>query len=465
MFKKEVYVKRRNNLKNKMKTGIALFFGNGESSMNYPANPYHFRQDSNFLYFFGLNYPDYVGIVDFDNGTDYIFANDIDLSDIIWMGDQPSVKEKAARVGVENTGSLCDLEKFLNKAIAQRRAIHYLPPYRNDRRVQIEKYLGINHARTDEYASAELIQNVVDLASVKDEYEVAEMERILNDVTYNMHVTAMKMAKEGVWEQTVAGRIEGIALEHGGQVAYPVILSVNGQILHNHDHSNIMKNGQLMLVDAGAESAMCYATDITRTTPVGGKFTQRQKEIYELVLKAEVDCIEALKPGVSNKDVHLQAAKIMATGLKELGIMKGDIDEAVQQGAHAMFFPHGLGHMMGLDVHDMEDLGEKYVGYNAETERSTQFGLAALRLGRKLEEGFVLTVEPGLYFIPALIDEWQKDKKFEQFINYNKVNEYRDFGGIRIEDDVLITANGHRILGKPIPKTVAEIEAVAATDA
>jgi len=461
MFKSEVYVKRRNNLRKLVSGGVAIIFGNNEASMNYPANPYHFRQDSNFLYFFGLDYADLVGVVDFDNQKDYVFGDDISLEDIVWMGNQPTLKEKCESVGVADSGTLKQLTEFIHECKAKGRKIHFLPPYRSQRRIQIEELIGIPHSQVQNQVSTELIKSVVQLRAVKDEYEIKEMSDTLDNVTYEMHVAAMKMAKEGVFEREIAGYIEGQSMSNGGTVAYPVILSVNGEILHNHYHGNQLKNGQLLLVDAGAESPMRYATDITRTFPVGGKFTQQQKEIYEVVLKAEVDCINMVKPGVTYQSIHMEAARIIAQGLNDLGIMKGDVNEAVKAGAHAMFFPHGLGHMMGLDVHDMEDLGENYVGYGDGTVRSTQFGTAYLRMGRKLEPGFVMTSEPGIYFIPALINTWKQEKKFMDFINYDALEKYMNFGGIRIEDNVLVTETGHRILGeKRIPKTVAEVESI-----
>jgi Xaa-Pro aminopeptidase len=292
---------------------------------------------------------------------------------------------------------------------------------------------------------------------VKDDHEIAEIEKAV-DVAGIMHTTAMKMAYPGNFEYELSGAIEGIALAHGGQVSFPVILSMDGQILHNHTHDNELKEGRMIICDAGAETAMCYASDITRTTPVGGSFSTLQKEIYNIVLEANTRTIEASVPGKSYREIHLMAATIIASGLKELGIMKGDVEEAVAAGAHALFFPHGLGHMMGLDVHDMEGLGEDYVGYTEQIRRSDQFGLAYLRMGRELEPGFVMTNEPGCYFIPALIDKWKAEHQFEQFINYNRLEPYRGFGGIRIEDDVLITDSGYRVLGTPIPKTVQEVE-------
>ena len=461
MFKKEVYIDRRNRLKKEMKAGIALILGNSEASYNYPANTYHFRQDSDFLYFFGLDIPDFVGIMDIDNDKDYIFANDVDIEDIIWMGPQPLVKDLAAKVGVENTAPYTELSAFLKNIEKEGRKIHFLPPYRGDRLVQFNQLLGYDVLKVKEMASQELIEVVVKLRSIKDEYEIAEIEKAV-DIAYNMHTTAMKMCKPGVVEREIAGTIEGISLAQGGPVSFPIILSINGQTLHNHYHGNTMKEGQMMICDAGAETTMHYSSDITRTTPVGGKFSERQKGIYEIVLEANMKSIEAIKPGIEYREVHFIACKVITEGLKKLGLMKGDTDEAVKAGAHALFMPHGLGHMMGFDVHDMEGFGENNVGYDKETKRATQFGTAYLRLGRELQPGFILTVEPGCYFIPELVEKWEKEGSNAEFINFDKVKEYLDFGGVRIEDDVLVTETGNRVLGKPIPKTVAEIEALCA---
>jgi Xaa-Pro aminopeptidase len=270
----------------------------------------------------------------------------------------------------------------------------------------------------------------------------------------------MKMCKPGVREQDIFGTIEGIALSKGGGTSFPVILSINGQTLHNHAHGNILSKGRMMVTDAGAETNLHYASDITRTTPVGGKFSQIQKDIYEIVLKANTEAIKATMPGMSNRDLHFMACKIIATEMKNLGLMKGDVDEAVAAGAHALFMPHGLGHMMGLDVHDMEALGENFIGYNDEVKRSDQFGTAFLRFALPYKPGHVFTVEPGCYFIPELIEMWKSEGKFKEFINYSKLDAYMSIGGIRIEDNVLITENGHKLLGKPIPKTVKEVEAI-----
>lgn len=459
MFEAKIYSERRQKLRKSLSTGLVLFLGNIDSPMNYPANIYHFRQDSSFLYFYGLNEPGLAAIIDLDEGKDHLFGDDVTLDDIIWMGPQPSVKEKAKSAGIENTHPSSKLQEVISSAIQSGRKIHYLPPYRAEKVLRLEALLGIPAAEIKSNASTELIKGVVSLRAIKDEHEIKEIEKAV-DIAWEMHTTAMKMAKPGVYEREIAGRIEGISLSHGGPVSFPVILSINGQTLHNHYHGNMLKEGRMLVCDAGTETEMSYSSDLTRTVPVGGKFSQRQKEIYEIVLKANVEAIKAIKPGVPYRDVHLLSARIIAEGLKNLGLMKGDTDKAVSEGAHALFFPHGLGHMMGLDVHDMEDLGENYVGYDDEIKRSTQFGLAFLRLGRKLQEGFVLTVEPGIYFIPALIDKWKSENKLAEFINYDKVETYKDFGGIRIEDDVLVIKDGNRVLGKPVPKTVEEIEAI-----
>lgn len=462
MFDSKVYKQRRDRLKEQVDSGLILFMGNEDRPMNYPANPYHFRQDSSFLYFFGLDSPGLAGVIDADKSQDIIFGNDVDIEDIIWMGDQPLLKDRALLAGVKEIAPLDKLGETLQEAVRKGKKIHYLPLYCSETALQMEKLLGIKADRVKDFVSEELIKAVVEQRAVKIKEEVDEIEAAL-EATYDMHTTAMKMAKPDVYEREIAGVIEGIALSYGGAVAFPVILTINGQILHNHYHGNKLEAGRLLVNDSGAESPMHYASDITRTIPVGGKFSQRQKNIYELVLQTQKTAIQAIKPGVQNKDIHIQAMTVVASGLKDLGLMKGDVHEAVKAGAHALFMPHGLGHMLGLDVHDMEGLGENYVGYDKKTKRSDQFGLAYLRLARELLPGFVITVEPGIYFIPALIDKWIKEKKHTQFINYDEVNTYRDFGGIRLEDNVLVTDEGHRVLGKPIPKEVAELEEISGT--
>jgi len=441
-----------------MDEGILLFPGNEESAMNYRDNTYHYRQDSSFLYFFGINKPGFYGWCDVDSGEDRIYGDDFGIDDIIWMGGQPSVKELSAEVAVDHTGPVKALKEALRTALQSGRRVHILPPYRGDHIVTLSALMDVDCTRVRDQVSEELIRAVVKLRAAKDKYEIGEIEKAL-EVAGQMHTTAMKMAFPGNYERDLAGTIEGIALASGGPVSFPVILSMDGQIMHNHSHHQELVQGRIVVCDAGAETPMCYASDITRSYPVGGKFNLQQKEIYEIVLEANVKTMEASRPGITYKEIHLMAARIIAGGLKALGLMKGDVDEAVEAGAHALFFPHGLGHMMGLDVHDMEGLGENYVGYDDRVKRSKQFGLAYLRMGRELEPGFVVTNEPGCYFIPELIDIWKGEKRLEQFINYDRLNAYRKFGGIRIEDDVLITAGGSRVLGTPIPKTVQEVEA------
>jgi Xaa-Pro aminopeptidase len=461
MFSPSIYQERRNRLRKEMSSGIILFPGNKEVSFNYPANTYSFRQDSNFSYFFGLDHPDLAGVIDLDSGKEVIFGNDVDIDDIIWMGVQPTISDQAAKVGVVHTAPLTDLAQFVKRIRSEGRKLHFAPPYRGETILWLSDLTGIPHLELRANTSEPLIRAVIKLRMKKDAAEVAEIEKMV-DVAWLMHTTAMKMAKPGVMEREIAGTIEGIALAQCGPVSFPVILSINGQILHNHYHGNSLEEGRMLVIDAGCENDLHYASDITRTVPVGGKFNARQKGIYEVVLNANMKAMEAVKPGVPFRDIHMLAATEIACGLTALGIMKGDPAEAAKKGAHTLFFPHGLGHPLGLDVHDLEGMGENLIGYDEEVQRSKEFGLAFLRFGRRLQEGFVMTIEPGIYFIPELIDIWKKENKLAEFINYDVVDTYRDFGGIRIEDDVLVTAGGYRVLGRPIPKTVSDIESMMA---
>jgi len=459
MFKSEVYTKRREELHKKIKSGIALFISNIEAPLNYPANTYHFRQDSDFLYFFGIDLPGFTGVMDFDSGKDRLFGNDYEMDDIIWMGPQPTIKELAMKCGITDTAPTTKLEEIIKDALSKKRKIHFLPPYRSETKMMLGSLLKENPCQMITLASVDLIKAVISMRSIKEKVEIDEIEKAV-DIAYEMHVTAMKMCKQGVREQEIFGTLEGIALANGGGTSFPIILSVDGQTLHNHAHGNILRKGRMMVTDAGAETNLHYASDITRTTPVGGKFSPKQKDIYEIVLKANTEAIKATRPGISNRDLHFMACKIITTEMKSLGLMKGDVDEAVAAGAHALFMPHGLGHMMGLDVHDMEALGENFIGYNDEVKRSDQFGTAFLRFALPYKPGHVFTIEPGCYFIPELIEKWKSEGKFKDFINYSKIEDYMSIGGIRIEDDVLITENGHKVLGKPIPKTVKEVESI-----
>ncbi|MGQ1889265.1 aminopeptidase P family protein [Thermophagus sp. OGC60D27] len=462
MFSKNVYTNRRNQLKKLVKTGLILIPGNDDAPMNYPDNTYHFRQDSTFLYFFGIDLQGLAGIIDIDNDREIIFGDDYTIDDIIWMGPQPTLNEQASKVGVSETRPAKDLSNVISEALKQKRTIHFTPPYRYRNILKLADLLNIHHKDVKNHASLALTKACIKLRSTKEPCEIEEMERHMS-IAWEMHTTAMKMAQPGISEQKITGVLEGISMSGGGIISFPVICSVRGETLHNHYHGNILKKGDLLLVDAGSESPLHYATDHTRTTPVSGQFTDLQKQIYQIVLDANDRVREATKPGVPYLDVHLLACKVIASGLKEMGLMKGDVGQAVAEGAHALFMPHGIGHMIGLDVHDMEDYDDTLVGYDEEIKRSTQFGLSALRMGRRLKPGFTITNEPGIYFIPALIDKWKADKKFTQYINYDKVEAMKGFGGIRLEDDILVTDTGARILGQRIPITVEEVEQITGT--
>lgn len=457
MFRSTVYTKRRKLLRKQIKSGLILFLGNDESPMNYPSNTYPFRQDSSFLYFFGLATPGLAAVVDVDTGTETVFGDDITLENVIWMGDLPKMKERAAAVGVRQTAPLARLKETVSQVRKAGRRIHFLPPYRPETLARLSGLLTLQPRNVRELVSIDLVNAVVAQRSTKSEEEVAEIEKALA-VSREMYAVGMAMARPGLFERDIVGAIEGIALAHGCPTAFPTILTMNVHVFHNHYHGHKLEKGRLLVIDSGVSSALGYASDITRTIPVSGFFSSRQKDIYEIVLSGQNQAIAGMRPGVRFKDIHLATARTMASGLKEIGLMKGDTDEAVEEGAHALFFPHGLGHMIGLDVHDMEGLGEDHVGYDETVKRSSQFGLAYLRMARKLEPGFVLTVEPGIYFVPALIDRWKAERRLASFIDYARVEKFRDFTGIRIEDDVLVTKEGRRVLGKPIPKKVREVE-------
>ncbi len=458
MFNSSIYIQRRKTLKKKVGSGLILFLGNHEATMNYGANTYAFRQDSAFLYYWGIDLPGFAAVLDVDENKEVIFGNDFEMDDIVWMGPQPKVKDLAKQSGIKQTAKLSELAGVVSTAIKNKREVHFLPQYRHKNISWLSELSGINQSAVNNFSSIKLAKAVIEQRSIKAKEEIEEIEFAM-DIAYEMQTYAMRFTRPDIYERDIAGAIEGIALSLGRGLSFTSIFSVHGETLHNHSYDNLMKKGQLVVNDSGAESLLHYASDITRTFPVDGKFTDKQKEIYEIVLKAQMDSIKAIKPGKKYKDVHLHTAKVIAKGLKDAGIMKGDVNQAVKEGAHALFFPHGLGHMMGLDVHDLEGLGEDLVGYDKKNERSNQFGLAYLRLAKPLVPGFVLTVEPGIYFIPQLIDMWKAENKFSHFINYNKLEEYRHFGGIRIEDDVLVEKNGHRVLGKKeIPKKVADVE-------
>jgi len=456
MFPKKTYINRRNKLKQVIKNGLLLFLGNNESPMNYADNTFHFRQDSTFLYFFGVSHPNLAATIECETGEETVYGDDYNIDDIVWMGKQPSIGDRFAEAGIHITKPLSELAGDLNKAKSQQRNIHFLPPYRPENKVKIFELLDAVPSQQKELSSLEFVKAVIAQRNYKSDEEIAEIEKAVNE-TADMHLAAMKMLRPGMRESEVAAEMLRIAEAGGGHISFPVIATINGQTLHNHYHGNTAKSGQLFLLDCGAETEMGYAGDMSSTFPVNQKFTTRQKEIYQVALDSHEAAIKMLKPGVPFKEVYYESARTILRGMGDLGFFKGDVEQALAQGVHAMFFPCGLGHMMGLDVHDMEDLGEQYVGYDNEA-KSNQFGAKSLRLGRKLEPGFVLTIEPGIYFIPDLIDKWRTEKKFTDFLNYEKLGAYKNFGGCRNEEDFLITADGCRLLGKSIPKTIKEVE-------
>lgn len=458
MFPASTYTGRRNRLTAQFKNGILLLLGNDDSPMNYTDNTFHFRQDSSFLYYMGVDQPGWAAVIDVEDGSTTAFANDNDLDAIVWTGVLPSVAELASRAGITRTKPAAALADVLAKAKAQGRTIRFLPPYRPENAIKLFRMLGVHPDEAGAKANVDLVRAVVEMRVRKDAEEIAEIEAAVN-TSVDMHVAAIKMAKPGMLEAEIAARVTEIAMAAGGNISFPVIATIHGETLHNHYHGNRLESGRLFILDAGAEGVTHYAGDLTSTFPVDRTFTKRQKDVYDIVLSGYDAAVGALKPGVPFRTVHLLAARTMAEGLKGIGLMKGDLDAAVEQGAHAMFFPHGLGHMMGLDVHDMEDLGELWVGYQGQP-RSTEFGLKSLRLARPLEPGFVFTIEPGIYLIPELIDRWNADGKFRAFINYDALEPYRDFGGIRFEDNYVVTENGCRRLGKKRPKTAADVEAL-----
>lgn len=456
MFSAQTYQNRRAVLKNNVSGGVLLFPGNIENPVNFEHNPYYFRQDSTFLYYFGIQEPKIAAVIDLDEDKTIIFGDELSIDDIVWMGRQETLKDKSLKSGVQETRPYAELSVYIQKAMTSGRKVHYLPPYQSVNKILLGDLLNIKIAALQ--PSTEFIQAIVKQRSVKEEQEIVQIEEAIN-VSNEMHLLAMRMAKPGVKEYEIANAIQHLAADRECQMSYPPIVTINGGILHNHYRMNTLKSGDLFLNDSGAETAMGYAGDLTRTFPAAKKFTTKQKEVYEVVLNAFNNAQQILKPGIRFKDVHLKACLYLTEGLIDLGLMKGNPEDAVKNHAHTLFFQCGLGHMMGLDVHDMEDLGEQYVGYTEQEPKDTKtFGLKSLRLGKAVEAGYVLTVEPGIYIIPELIDMWQAENKNADFINYDKVNEYRDFGGVRVEDDFLITNDGYRLLGNGLIKTVEEIE-------
>ncbi len=463
MFPELTYIQRRKRLREQLDFGLLLFLGNDESPRTYAGCPYPFRQDSSFLYYFGLNEPSLAAVVDLDKGTECLFGNDPTVEEIVWTGPQQTLKEKAQRVGVAQTAPSEKLATMLTEANRKNRAIHFLQQDRPENVLKLFRLLNIAPRDVPARVSESFTRAVIAQRAVKSAEEIEQIEAAL-DISYEMQTTAMRLARPGMVEREIAGAMEGIVASHGVQLAFPTIFSIHGETLHNPYHDNVMKDGDIAVNDSGSESPFGYASDITRMIPVGGRFSQKQREIYEIVFNAQAEAITAIKPGVEFRDIHRLAGIHLVSGLKALGLTKGDPVEAVQAGVHTLFFQCGLGHMMGLDTHDMEGLGEDYVGYTETIRRRPEFGWRSLRLARALEPNFVVTVEPGIYFIPSLLDQWKVQRKCEAFINYDKVETYRHFGGVRLEDDILVTETGHRLLGKPIPKTIDEVEAIASAD-
>ena len=458
LFEEEVYVRRRAQLMAEVGEGIIIIMGNGEAPMNYKDNVYPFRQNSNFLYYFGINLPDLNAIIDIEAQNAVIYGHELTMDDIIWMGEVEKISSLADKVGVKSIKEPSSFVSDLSNFTKSKRKIHYLPPYRMEHVTLLEEALALPYHQQLASASVKLILAVVHQRSIKSTIELAEIEKSVN-ITRDMHLAAMKATKVGRYEYEIVGEILKTCKAHHAYPSYGIIFSVNGQVLHNHHHDNLMEEGRMVINDSGAENDMCYAGDITRCFPVNGKFTMQQSEIYKLVLEMEKTSILKVAPGIPYRDVHLHANRVLLNGFKDLGLLTGDVDEMLDMGVAGLFMPHGLGHMLGLDVHDMEDLGEKYVGYEEGQQRSTLLGLKSLRLARKLQPGFTLTVEPGIYFIPQLIEKYKNENKFKGYVNYDKLLPYYNFGGIRIEDNVVVTSDGVSILGNYIPKEIEEVEA------
>ena len=462
LFSKNTYVERRARLRQLVGHGLIVLMGNNESPMNYPSNTYKFRQDSSFLYFFGQHRDGLVGVIDADSGAETLLGDEIDIDDIVWYGEVTSVVQMAEECGVAHTAPMAALTEMVAQAQKAGRKVHFLPPYRHETMIRLHDLLDIHPSQQRDAASQELIQAVIQLRLVKSAEEIEELERAAA-IGYEMHTTAMRLCRPGVTEAYIGGVLDGIAASHGSMVSFQSIVSMHGEILHGYPSARPLEAGRLLLCDAGAETREHYCSDHTRTTPISGTFTQRQKDIYNIVVDCHDLALTHARPGVRWWDVHYDVCRLMTDRLKDLGLMKGDTEAAVQAGAHALFLPHGLGHAMGMDVHDMEGLGQTFVGYDEETRPSSQFGTASLRFARRLEEGHVVTDEPGIYFIPALIDLWRKEGTNAEFLCFDEIEKYKDFGGIRIEDDVLITKDGCRFLGeKRIPYHVDEVEAFLA---
>ncbi len=458
MFKTKTYVDRRQVLKESLKSGLVLLLGHEEAPMNYKDNPYHFRQDSTFLYYFGISNASLAGVIDIDNDKDIIFGDENSIDDIVFMGPLPTIKERASLCGVNDTRPFKELDSYIKSAINKKQQIHFIPLYRGESKIMLMELTGIMPKDAEAKASIDLVNAIIKQREYKTDEEIEQIEQAV-DVTVDMHVAAMRIAQPGMTEAEVAAEVHRVALAANGNISFPIIATINGQVLHNHYHGNIIKEGDLFLIDAGYENQMGYAGDLSSTFPVSKTFTSQQKDIYNMTLAAHHASIEALGLGLPFRNAHVAAARVVAESMKGLGLFKGSIDDIVETGAYAMFFQCGTGHMMGLDIHDMENYGEVYVGYDG-NPKSTIFGYKSLRLAKPLQPGHVFTIEPGIYFIPELMDLWQGENRFKEFINYDKLQAYRNFGGIRNEEDLVMTKDGAKILGKKKPMTIEEVEAL-----
>lgn len=457
MFNKEIYIERRNNLKKSTKTGLIIIPGNGDSPISYKDNCYNFIQDSSFLYFFGLNSQDLIGVIDVDNNQEYIFGKEYTIDDIIWMGNQELFKNQALQVGIDNFKEIEELNSLISNSKNINQKILFTKQYRDANILKLSSLLDINPFNFNEHVSEELEKNISNLRNIKSKEEIIEIEKAVN-ITRDMHLEAMRNIKAGMKEFELAAIIEKIAKSFNATTSFQTICTVNGEILHNHSQNNTLKDGDLILLDCGARTNSGYCGDMTTVFPVSGKFSEVQKTFYSILIKMFEKAESLIKPGISYKEVHLSVCRVLIQEMINLNILKGDIEEILDSGAHALFFPHGLGHMLGMDVHDMENLGENIIGYEDGIVRSSQFGLKSLRLARTLQEGFVITVEPGIYFIPELIKKWKNQNNFSQYINYDEIDKYISIGGMRYEGDYLITADGSRRLGDKMPKYFYEIE-------
>lgn len=451
-FPREIYVQRRAQLSTSLSSGKILLLGNGHTAINFKDNYNQFRQDSCFLYYLGINLPYVHAVIDIDNEQVTLYGDEVTMDDIIWIGDQEPLQQIAEAAGISKVKPLAQLSADLTGKI------YYLPPYRAEHKLLLSQLLDTHKLSP----STELIKSIAEQRNTKAPEEIKELHRAAT-ISNRVHEQVIRQTHIGCHEYELVAKATEVAYAHQTRWAYSPILTTQGQILHNHNHSLQAQEGDMILFDGGVELESGYCGDLTRTFPVGNKFTSLQKELYQITLDAYKTAVDLCHPGTAFKSIHLKASEKLVEGLIALGWMKGDPEEAVAAGAHTVFFQCGLGHMIGLDVHDMENLGEEYVGYDGEA-KSTEFGLKSLRLGRNLKTGYCMTIEPGIYVIPQLIDLWAAENKHASFIDYKQVVAHKDFGGIRIEDDFTITENGAEKLGDHLALEISEIENLRAAN-